>query len=66
MTDIEKRVAELRAEINYHLYRYHTLDDPVISDYEYDQMLVKLREIEGFTKYISQSSEIIRIWFKFL
>jgi len=46
MTGIETRLAELRAEINYHLYRYHTLDDPIISDAEYDQLLLELRQLE--------------------
>src|SRR5688572_5374924 len=46
MSDIEARVAELRKEINYHLYRYHTLDDPVISDVEYDRLINDLRTLE--------------------
>jgi DNA ligase (NAD+) len=40
------RLAALRNEINYHLYRYHTLDDPVISDAEYDQLVNELRQLE--------------------
>jgi DNA ligase (NAD+) len=36
----------LRQQINYHNYRYNVLDDPVISDYEYDRMLNELRTIE--------------------
>jgi len=47
MSDIEKELADLRQEINYHLYRYHTLDDPVISDAEYDQLMSRLRELEA-------------------
>ncbi len=47
MPDTQQRLAELRAEINYHLYRYHTLDDPVISDAEYDQLLNELRRLEA-------------------
>lgn len=38
---------QLRKEINFHNYRYHVLDAPLISDYEYDQMLVKLRKLEA-------------------
>ncbi|MFQ5401135.1 MAG: NAD-dependent DNA ligase LigA [Anaerolineae bacterium] len=44
----EERIAQLRKEINYHLYRYHVLDSPVISDAEYDalyQELVALEEV---------------------
>ncbi len=33
---IVQRVAELRRELNYHNHRYYVLDDPAISDYEYD------------------------------
>lgn len=45
--DIKQKLTKLRDEINYHLYRYHTLDDPVISDAEYDQLLNRLRQIEA-------------------
>ena len=37
----------LKDEIRYHNYRYHVLDNPVISDYEYDQKLNQLRVIEA-------------------
>lgn len=47
MSDIQQRLTELRDQINYHLYRYHTLDDPVISDVEYDQLVNELRELEN-------------------
>jgi DNA ligase (NAD+) len=47
MPDIENRLTELRQEINYHLYRYHTLDDPIISDVEYDQLMNELRKLEA-------------------
>ena len=37
---------QIAQEINLHNYRYHVLDDPIISDYEYDQLLLRLRAIE--------------------
>ena len=37
---------KLKKEINTHNYRYHVLDDPLVSDYEFDQMLLKLRGME--------------------
>ena len=40
------RLEALRREINYHNYRYHVLDDPVISDLEFDRLLLELRQIE--------------------
>jgi DNA ligase (NAD+) len=42
----EERVGELRSQINYHLYRYHVLDAPVISDVEYDALYRELVALE--------------------
>ncbi len=47
MADIEKRLTELRDQLNYHAYRYHTLDEPVISDEAYDRLLAELRRLEA-------------------
>ena len=47
MADPQKRLRELREQINYHNYRYHVLDDPVISDAEYDRLMAELRSIEA-------------------
>lgn len=41
-----KRLAQLREAINYHAYRYYTLNDPLISDGEYDALLRELIELE--------------------
>jgi DNA ligase (NAD+) len=41
-----KRIAELREQLRYHLYRYHALDDPIISDAEYDALMRELRALE--------------------
>jgi DNA ligase (NAD+) len=42
----EKRAAELRDFLTYHLYRYHVLDDPEISDAEYDTVYDELVRLE--------------------
>jgi DNA ligase (NAD+) len=47
MTDNHLRYEELKTEIHFHNHRYHVLDAPIISDYEYDQLLVELRQIEA-------------------
>ena len=42
----ERRVQQFREEIDGHNYRYHVLDDPVISDAHYDDLMKQLRELE--------------------
>ncbi len=44
---LHEQIEELRDEIREHLHRYHVLDDPVISDYEFDQLLRKLEGLEA-------------------
>ena len=44
--DIEKQIEDLRAQIREHEHHYYTDDDPVISDYEFDQLLRKLNALE--------------------
>jgi DNA ligase (NAD+) len=41
------RAAELRGQIEHHNRRYYVLDDPEISDTEYDELLDELRELEA-------------------
>jgi DNA ligase (NAD+) len=43
----KERLYSLRQEINFHNYRYHVLDAPLISDYEYDRLLAELKRIES-------------------
>ncbi len=42
----EQRIDELTEQLNYHNYRYYVLDDPEISDEQFDAMLVELQELE--------------------
>jgi DNA ligase (NAD+) len=46
-TDPAARVEALRAEIAHHNERYHTLDDPEISDADYDALVRELRALEA-------------------
>ena len=43
----EKRAAELRRLIEHHNHRYYVLDEPEVSDAEYDALLDELRDIEA-------------------
>ena len=45
--ELHRHLDELKHQINYHIYRYHVLDSPVISDYEYDKLVQELLEIES-------------------
>jgi DNA ligase (NAD+) len=42
-----ERAAELRRQIDYHNHRYYVLDDPEISDADYDALLNELRDLEA-------------------
>jgi DNA ligase (NAD+) len=44
--EVLNRVQELRDQIHYHNYRYYVLDDPVISDAEFDKLLKELTQLE--------------------
>jgi DNA ligase (NAD+) len=39
-------IQQLRQEINFHSYRYYALDDPQITDADYDRLMQRLRELE--------------------
>ena len=45
-SSLHRQLEELRSAINDHNYRYHVLDQPVVSDVEYDKLLAELRAIE--------------------
>jgi len=43
---IRERIERLRKEIHYHDYKYYVENNPEISDYEYDQLMRELKELE--------------------
>jgi DNA ligase (NAD+) len=43
---LQERIAKLRQELRYHNYRYYVLNEPVVSDREYDNLMVELRKVE--------------------
>ena len=48
MTDASAaRAAQLRAQIAQHDYRYYVLDEPLVSDAEYDRLMQELRALEA-------------------
>ncbi len=46
-SSIERRIAELRAMLDYHNHRYYTLDDPEITDTTYDTLMRELSALEA-------------------
>lgn len=42
-----ERAATLRRQLQHHNYRYYVLDDPEVSDAEYDRLLQELRALEA-------------------
>ena len=44
--DYREEMKYLRDTLNAHGYRYYVLDDPTISDYEYDHLLRRLEDLE--------------------
>ena len=60
--EIEEKVKKLRKEIEYHNYRYYVLNDPVISDPEYDALMRELEELERqYPELITPNSPTQRV-----
>ncbi|MFQ5381714.1 MAG: NAD-dependent DNA ligase LigA, partial [Dehalococcoidia bacterium] len=56
------RSEELRSELSHHNHRYYVLDDPEITDAEYDRLMAELREIERlFPELITPDSPTQRV-----
>jgi DNA ligase (NAD+) len=44
--NVENEIAELRDNLRYHEHRYYVLDDPEISDLEFDKLMQRLQDLE--------------------
>ena len=59
---VEERAAALRAEIHEHDRHYHELDDPLVSDADYDDLVRELRALEEeFPELITPDSPTQRV-----
>lgn len=59
---VQQRIAQLRADIERHNYRYHVLDDPEIPDSTFDRLVRELRELEaGHPELVTADSPTQRI-----
>ena len=62
MNDIQQEIARLSEEINRHNYYYYMLDDPKISDYDFDQLLQRLIDLERqYPEYVRPDSPTQRV-----
>lgn len=62
MTDIEKKIEDLRKTLRYHSERYYNDDAPEIEDYEYDMMMRELQQLEEqYPQYDSPDSPTKRV-----
>ena len=62
MTEVKKQINYLKSVIQEHDHCYYVLDDPKISDHEYDNLLRKLKEIEeAYPECITPDSPTQRV-----
>ncbi|MBC7224702.1 MAG: NAD-dependent DNA ligase LigA, partial [Anaerolineae bacterium] len=60
--EVREEVQRLREEIHYHNYRYYVLNQPVISDAEYDRLMRRLQELEAqYPELVTPDSPTQRI-----
>ena len=60
--DIQNTIQILREELNQHNYNYYVLDEPIISDYEFDLKLKQLQELEDqYPEYYDENSPTQRV-----
>ena len=62
LSDANRRVEELRKTINEHNHRYYVLNQPVITDFEFDLLLNELQTLEkNFPELITPDSPTMRV-----
>lgn len=62
MDVVSAEIAALRKEIEEHNYRYYVEDAPIITDFEYDKLMRRLRELEEkYPQFYSPDSPSLRV-----
>lgn len=60
--NIEQQIRQLREELREHNYQYYVLDNPTICDYEFDQKLKQLQELEkAHPEFYDANSPTVRV-----
>ena len=56
-SQVKNRIEELRKEVEYHAQRYYDEDKPELLDFEYDMIMLELRNLESdYPEFISDDS----------
>ena len=50
------KMKEIVEKLNLWAYKYYTLDEPIVSDAEYDKLYDELLKLENFTKFSNSKS----------
>jgi DNA ligase (NAD+) len=59
---VKKKIEGLRKELKQHEYRYYVLDDPKISDADYDKLMQKLQALETeYPELVTPDSPTVRV-----
>ncbi len=59
---IQQKIEQLREELHRHNYNYYVLDTPTITDFEFDQLLAELQELElQHPEYLDPNSPTLRV-----
>ena len=62
MVDIKDQIEQLRSELHQHNYNYYVLNQPTISDYEFDQKMHELEDLEHeYPEYADPNSPTQRV-----
>lgn len=59
--DKKQRIEELVEELNRYAYEYYSLDNPSVTDKEYDEKYYKLKSLEEETGYVLSYSPTLRV-----
>ena len=62
MKEVREQILALRKALHDHNYRYYVLDDPIVSDYQFDQDLRELATLEKqYPEYHDPNSPTLRV-----
>ncbi len=60
--NIKEKIEALRQELREHNHNYYVLDNPIISDYEFDMKLKSLQDLEAkYPEYYDATSPTLRV-----